>query len=106
MKLAAVVVAGVLLCRAAPAGAQTNPRPMNAADAFELKDIAEIIVSPDGARVLFTVNTTFLNANRMISKLMSMPAAGGQPAEVAGVPAGANTFRWSPDGTRIAFFGT
>jgi dipeptidyl aminopeptidase/acylaminoacyl peptidase len=95
------------MLQAAPAGAQA-PRAMQPADPFALQEVGEVRISPDGATIAFTVTTTDLEANRTGSRLMRIagsPGGGGAtPAELEGVPAGANTIRWSPDSRRIAFF--
>jgi dipeptidyl aminopeptidase/acylaminoacyl peptidase len=103
-RLAQLVPAAVIISACGVAlGAQTGSRPMVAEDLFALKEIGEIRISPDGATVLFTVSTTDRQGGRS-SQLLRLPAAGGQPAAVAGALEGASSVRWSPDGTRIAFF--
>jgi Tol biopolymer transport system component len=62
-------------------------------DLTKIRDIAELRVSPDGKTLLFRVR----------EKLIRMPAAGGEAAEIAGAPSGASQLRWSPDGKRVAF---
>jgi len=74
------------------------------ADPFALQDVGEIRISPDASTIVFSVATTDVQANSITSKLMKVPAAGGPMSELEGVPAGANTIRWSPDSRKIAFF--
>jgi dipeptidyl aminopeptidase/acylaminoacyl peptidase len=92
------------------AAASPAPAPSAAglapADQFAIKDIGEIRVSPDGATMVYSVTTTDVSTNSSMSRLMKIPAAGGQPAELPGVPAGASNVRWSPDSSRIAFIAT
>jgi dipeptidyl aminopeptidase/acylaminoacyl peptidase len=77
---------------------------MRPADQFALQDVGEIRIAPDGSTVVFSVATADLDENRTVSRLMRIPVNGGPPVPLDGVPAGANTVRWSPDSRRIAFF--
>lgn len=81
-----------------------SPRPLTIDDVFAVRDIGEIQVSPDGATVIFTLTTQDAAANRSTTRLLRVRSAGGAPEEVTGVPAGASHVRWSPDGSRLAFF--
>jgi dipeptidyl aminopeptidase/acylaminoacyl peptidase len=55
---------------------------------------------------VFIVGVPDLRANRTATRLMKISASGGAPVEVTGTPGGVNALRWSPDGRRLAFFGT
>ncbi len=57
--------------------------------------ISESRISPDGMLIIFAID----------SKVKMIPAGGGQAKDVEGVPKAASSFRWSPDGTKVAFFG-
>lgn len=81
----------VLFALALPAVAQ---RPFASSDLLGIKAIGELQPSPDGRTVLFSLD----------SELVSVPATGGEPKPVTGAPKGVSNVRWSPDGTRIAFF--
>jgi len=81
-------------------------RPMTAADTLAIPTVGEVHPSPDGKTVLFTVEAVDLDANRTVSRLMRLAASGGAPETVQGAPEGASSIRWSPDGSRIAFFAT
>src|SRR6266568_6113238 len=93
----------VLLALSRVASAQ---RPVTAAETLAIKTIGEVRPSPDGNTILFTVESVDLTANRTVRHLMRMAASGGDPEAVKGAPEGASGIRWSPDGTRIAFFAT
>lgn len=102
------IVAGTVASSVA-GGSQRSPatRPaaagMTAVDQFAIRNVGEVRVSPDGTTIVFSVATTDIAANTVVSQLMKMPTAGGRPVELDGVPAGASTVRWSPDSSRIAF---
>ena len=102
MMRVSVSIALVALLVARPAWSQTS-RPLVPADLFALKDIGEIRVSPDGRSVVMTVTATDVAANQTTTRTVVVPGSGGTPVPLAGIPAGAGTLRWSPDGTRIAF---
>jgi len=72
-------------------------------DGFALAEIGESAISPDGRTVLFTVTRRYLIENRTESRLMEIPAVGGEPRLVRGAPEGASHIRWSADSQRIAF---
>jgi dipeptidyl aminopeptidase/acylaminoacyl peptidase len=91
---------GILLCTAL-IGQQ---RPMAPEDQFSIRDVGEIRISPDGATILYTESTRSVQENKTTSRLMKIAATGGAPEAVRGAPEGADNIRWSPDGTRIAFF--
>ncbi len=79
-------------------------RPMRPADQFALQEVGEVRISPDGSTIVLSVTTTDVDSNRATTHLLRLPAGGGAPVPLAGVPAGANTVRWSPDSRRLAFF--
>src|SRR4051794_31759648 len=61
-------------------------------DTIAVHSIGELAPSPDGKIVLFSVDGAL------------MRVAGGEAEAVKGAPKGPSSVRWSPDGTRIAFF--
>jgi dipeptidyl aminopeptidase/acylaminoacyl peptidase len=85
-------------------GGQASRRPLTPEDLFAIRDIGEVQVSPDGSTVAFTLATTDLAANRVTTRLMTVPARGGQAQPVPGAPEGPSNIRWSPKGSRLAFF--
>lgn len=98
-----------LFCAAAvtlapPAGAQDARRGMTPADQFDLQNLGEIRISPDGGTVVYTASTADPESNRVTTRVMKIAATGGAATELAAIPAGASNLRWSTDSTRIAFF--
>ena len=77
-------------------------RPITVPDLLALQRVSDPQVSPDGTRVLYTVATPDLAANRMARNVWVVPVSGGEPRALTttGREGGA---RWSADGTRIAF---
>lgn len=74
-------------------------------DALGLRDITDVQVSPGGETTIVTVAWADLEGNRPRSQVMRVPARGGAPAALPGLPDGVSQVRWSPDGSRLAFFG-
>ena len=70
-----------------------------------IQRISEHALSPDGATVLFTVQTIDLAANTRPRQIWSVPADGGAPRKLTSE---GNNFRprWSPDGKTVAFHST
>src|SRR5690242_5652566 len=95
MKTAGIVL---WLCVAA-----WGKRPVTLPEIEALRDIGEAQVSPGDTVVVFTMTARDVARNRTTTRLMRMPARGGEPVEVAGAPEGAGSLRWSPDGRRVAF---
>ena len=81
-----------------------SPRPMTETDQFAVTTLREVAVSPNGKTALFTAMETNLDQKRSTTRLWRVASDGGKPVEVNGAPTGASSIRWSPDGTRVAFF--
>src|SRR5438094_2785026 len=92
--------ASILLLSAAPAFAAG--RAITTDDLLSLARISEPQLSPDGARVVYTVGVPDMNANRVARNLWIASMNGGESKALTstGRDGGA---RWSPDGRRIAF---
>ena len=76
-------------------------------DAFlALRNVGDPRISPDGQTVAFTVSVPSLDSDRNISRIWSVPAAGGNARELTSGPGSDRAPRWSPDGTTIAFIST
>jgi dipeptidyl aminopeptidase/acylaminoacyl peptidase len=80
-------------------------RPIAAADLLALQRVSDPQLSPDGTRVLYTVATPDLKANRMARDVWMATLASGETTNLTknGHEGGA---RWSPDGRTIAFIST
>jgi dipeptidyl aminopeptidase/acylaminoacyl peptidase len=88
----------------ATVAAAQEPRGMRPPDQFAIQEVGEIRISPDASTIVFSVTTTDVKANRSTTQWMRVPSAGGAPAELEGIPPGANTMRWSPNSRKLAFF--
>jgi dipeptidyl aminopeptidase/acylaminoacyl peptidase len=69
-----------------------------------MKQVGSPAVSPDGKWVVFTINEPSYEADKAVSDLWLVPAAGGAaPRRLTNTKAGEGGVAWSPDSTRIAF---
>ncbi|MEO8029071.1 MAG: S9 family peptidase [Bryobacteraceae bacterium] len=93
LALALLVGAGVLLAQ----------RPLTAEDTLSGKLIGEVQLSPDGSRIAFTLSTNDTKNGKASTQVLTMPSAGGDPKAMKGVPDGASSLRWSPDGKKLAY---
>lgn len=85
-----------------PLQAQSR-RPITWDDNARLRAVADPQLSPDGARVLYTVRTTDVEANRRIPATYVIGSAGGAPRRWPNDSVPATEARWSPDGKSVAY---
>ena len=98
------VVVAFALCGAVPI-AHGAGRPIAVTDLLSMPRISEPQISPDGARVLYTVAVPDLKNNRMARDVWMVTLAGGEArALTTGGHEGRG--RWSPDGRTVAFVST
>jgi len=81
-------------------------RPMKIDDLFAFQRVGDPQVSPDGKLVVYTVATPDLKANRSVTHLWLVPAAGGEPRQLTASGKRDAHPRWSPDGKQIVFEST
>ncbi len=98
-----VVVLLLLLFCLALVPAQTK-RGFQPRDLSALKDVSDAQLSPDGARVVYTVTEVSADHLRNVSHLWIVPTVGGEPKRLTSDEANESTARWSPDGKLIAFY--
>ncbi|WP_396213910.1 prolyl oligopeptidase family serine peptidase [Gemmatimonas sp.] len=104
------VVAAALLI---PTVAAAQPRGLDDADIMRLKAVGGVSLSPDGARVLYTVSawehpaargdTALGDRHERRSHVWLVAATGGTPRQLTYGERGESQPSWSPDGSTIAF---
>jgi len=85
------------------ARADETPRPLEIADYFALQGVDSPRVSPDGARVAYTLSSTDLKNDRRATRIWVVPVAGGEAIPMTAKGHSSWQPRWSPDGHSLAF---
>ena len=92
----------VILAAPAIATAQAK-RAMTFADLSAVRVAGDPQISPDGQRVLYSVRTTDLAANRRTTRTFVVAASGGTARAFPDDTSAVSEARWSPDGKRVAY---
>ena len=91
-----------VVCLSAPLGAQRTA--LVSADLYQLKSVGDVQVSPDAARVAYSVQYSD-RPGRPYSQVWVLDVATRQTARLGSDRQGASGPRWSPDSQWIAYFG-
>ena len=92
----------VILLFISPLHAQTK-RGFLPEDFYQLKDVADANISPDGSRVAYTVTEVSADHSRNVTHIWLVKTEGGEPKRLTKDDADETTPRWSPDGKLLAF---
>jgi dipeptidyl aminopeptidase/acylaminoacyl peptidase len=101
VKTLKAIVAFVLVASAAQA--QTAKRAFQLADWYKLNTLSTPAMSPDGARIAFTVQTVNERDNKYHREVWVVPTAGGAPVRFTSPSQESSNPRWSPDGKLLIF---
>lgn len=97
-----LLAASVLLVAGAPAPA-AEPHPFSIHDMVAMERVSDAQVSPDGARVVFTLRTTDLENDRGRTDLWMVALDGSAPRRLTSHPDADHQPRWHPDGSSVWF---
>ena len=89
-----------------PLPAQQTPpalRAITVDDYFNLREVRDPQIGPDGKWVSYTVKTAILKDDKIEERLWMVPIAGGEPVALTAEGLSSSHGRWSPDGHFIAF---
>src|SRR6185503_16271874 len=70
---------------------------------IELKRPGSVAMSPDGARIAFTVTETNWDDNAYETEVFMMDARGTEPVQLTRARKSSSSPAWSPDGRWLAF---
>jgi len=97
----------VLFALAGPLVAQQpspkSPRAITIDDYFQIRDVAQPELSPDGQWIAYSVRTRMLKDDKNEQRLWMISTHGGDPIPVTAEGVSSSHARWSPDGKYISF---
>ena len=83
--------------------APATPRNITIDDFFQIRDVAQPEISPDGQWVAYSVRTRILKDDKNEQRLWMISTHGGDPIPLSVEGVSSSHPRWSPDGKYLAF---
>src|SRR2546425_5680301 len=83
--------------------ASATPRNITIDDYFQIRDVSQPELSPDGQWVAYTVRTKILKEDKNEQRLWMVPTHGGDPISMTAEGVSSSHPRWSSDGKFLAF---
>src|SRR5713226_6260525 len=101
--LALCVSLPVLAQESAPKPASATPRNITIDDYFQIRDVSQPELSPDGQWVAYAVRTRMLKEDKNEQRLWMVSTHGGDAIPLTAEGVSSAHPRWSPDGKYLAF---
>jgi dipeptidyl aminopeptidase/acylaminoacyl peptidase len=104
-----LLLAFTLTARAAGPAEQSRPATSSAVrnitidDYFQIRDVSQPELSPDGQWVAYTVRTKMLKEDKNETRIWMVSTHGGDPLPMTAEGVSSGHARWSPDGKYLAF---
>ena len=89
--------------KSASPGAPSTPRNITIDDYFQIRDVAQPELSPDGQWVAYSVRTRMLKEDKNEQRLYMILTKGGESIPLTAEGVSSSHPRWSPDGKYLAF---
>jgi dipeptidyl aminopeptidase/acylaminoacyl peptidase len=80
-----------------------QPRPTTVDDLFQIREVSDPQISPDGQSVAYTVKTLLLKADKSEERIWSVSTNAGDAIPLSAEGVSSSHPRWSPDGKYLAF---
>ncbi len=105
MKLLLVLLALIAGLAMVDSAVAAGKRPLELADMFKFKRVADPRISPDGKLVAYVVTSADIENNSTSASIWLAPTTGkGEPRQLTNVPGKKDRHpRWSPDGKHLLF---
>ena len=97
------LIFGIGCLLSATLAAAPSPRPFTLDDLAQMRSVSDPDISPDGARVAYTVRTTDLKDDKRESHIWMTSWDGKETVRLTAGKESETTPRWSPDGRFLAF---
>jgi dipeptidyl aminopeptidase/acylaminoacyl peptidase len=101
--LIAAALAAVFPLLSAAQKSPMQPRPISIDDLFQIRDVSDPQLSPDGQSIAYSVKTLSLKEDKSEERVWVVPAAGGDAVAMSAEGVSSSHPRWSPDGRHLAF---
>jgi dipeptidyl aminopeptidase/acylaminoacyl peptidase len=101
--LVSIFSVSACVCAGAPQQSQPGTRLITIDDYFQIKDVGQPELSPDGQWVAYTVRTKMLKEDKNETRIWMVSTRGGDTLPMTAEGVSSSHPRWSPDGKYLAF---